>query len=50
MRLGAGDSINQTGQQMVRRNLNIRPTLMIHPCFRVRVIVNRDLVLGLYSG
>ncbi|MGY3079378.1 type IV secretory pathway VirB10-like protein [Bradyrhizobium sp. LM6.10] len=50
LRLGAGDSINQTGQQLVRRNLNIRATLMIRPCFPVRVIVNRDLVLELYRG
>lgn len=33
------------GQQVVRRNLNIQPTLAIRPGFPVRVIVNRDLVL-----
>lgn len=42
------DSINQTGQQLVRRNLNIQPTLTIRPGFPVRVIVNRDLVLEPY--
>jgi type IV secretory pathway VirB10-like protein len=41
LRRGAGDSINQTGQQIVRRNLNIQPTLTIRPGFQVRVIVNR---------
>ncbi|WP_198026603.1 TrbI/VirB10 family protein [Bradyrhizobium sp. ARR65] len=45
LRRGAGDSLNQTGQQVVRRNLNIQPTLTIRPGFPVRVIVNRDLVL-----
>ena len=41
---------NQTGQQVVRRNLNIQPTLTIRPGFPVRVIINRDLVLEPYRG
>ena len=48
LRRGAGDSLNQTGQQIVRRNLNIQPTLTIRPGFPVRVIVNRDLVFEPY--
>ncbi|HET6943082.1 MAG TPA: TrbI/VirB10 family protein [Sphingomicrobium sp.] len=50
LRRGAGDSFNQTGQQLVRRNLNVQPTLTIRPGFPVRVIVNRDLVLETYKG
>lgn len=50
LRRGAGASVNQTGQQVVRRNLNIQPTLTIRPGFPVRVIVNRDLVLEPYKG
>ena len=50
LRRGAGDSFNQTGQQLVRRNLNAQPTLTIRPGFPVRVIVNRDLVLEPYRG
>jgi type IV secretion system protein TrbI len=50
LRRGAGESMNQTGQQVVRRNLNIQPTLIIRPGFPVRVIVNRDLVLEPYRG
>ena len=50
LRHGAGDSLNQTGQQVVRRSLNIPPTLTIRPGFPVRVIVNRDLVLESYRG
>lgn len=50
LRRGAGDSLNQTGQQVVRRNLNIQPTLTIRAGFPVRVIVNRDLVLEPYRG
>ena len=44
LRRGAATSLNQTGQQIVRRNLNIQPTLTIRPGYPVRVIVNRDLV------
>jgi type IV secretory pathway VirB10-like protein len=50
LRLSAANSLNQTGQQAVRRNLNIQPTLTIRPGFPVRVIVNRDLVLEPYRG
>jgi type IV secretion system protein TrbI len=50
LRSGAANSLNQTGQQVVRRNLNIQPTLTIRPGFPVRVIVNRDLILEPYSG
>lgn len=50
LRRGAGDSLNQTGQQIVRRNLNIQPTLTIRPGFPVRVMVSRDLVLEPYRG
>jgi type IV secretion system protein VirB10 len=49
IRSGASDSINQTGQQVVERELNIQPTLTIRPGFPVRVIVNQDLVLSPYS-
>jgi type IV secretory pathway VirB10-like protein len=50
LRRGSTDSLNQTGQQIVRRNLNIQPTITIRPGFPVRVIVNRDLVLALYQS
>jgi type IV secretion system protein TrbI len=50
LRQGAANSLNQTGQQLVRRNLNIQPTLTIRPGFPVRIIVNRDLVLEAYRG
>jgi len=50
LRRGTTDSLNQTGQQVVRRNLNIQPTITIRPGFPVRVIVNRDLVLAPYQS
>jgi type IV secretion system protein VirB10 len=50
LRRGAGDTLTQTGQQVVRRNLNIQLTLTIRPGVPVRVIVNRDLVLEPYRA
>jgi type IV secretion system protein VirB10 len=50
LRRGSSDSLNQTGQKVVQRNLDIQPTLTIRPGFPVRVIVNRDLVLEPYKG
>ena len=50
LRQGSSDSLNQTGQKVVQRNLDIQPTLTVRPGFPVRVIVNRDLVLEPYKG
>jgi type IV secretory pathway VirB10-like protein len=50
LRRGSQDTLNQTGQQLVRREINVQPTLTIRPGFPVRVIVNRDLVLAPYQG
>ena len=47
---GASQGVNQVGQQVVSRSLNIQPTITIRPGFPVRVIVNRDLVLEPYNG
>lgn len=45
LRRGSQDTINQTGQQIVRRQLNMQPTLTIRPGHPLRVILTRDLVL-----
>lgn len=45
----AQDSINQVGQEMTRRNMNIQPTLTSRPGLPVRIIVNKDLVLRPYQ-
>ena len=50
IRNGGQDTINDAGQQIVRRQLNVPPTLTIRPGFPVRVIVTRDLVLEPYGG
>ncbi|GAB1717642.1 MAG: conjugal transfer protein TraI [Nitrobacter sp.] len=50
IRRGGQDTINDTGQQIVRRQLQIAPTLTIRPGFPVRIVVTRDLVLEAYRG
>ena len=45
LRYGTQDTINQTGQQIVRRQLNVQPTLTIRPGHPLRVVITRDLVL-----
>jgi type IV secretion system protein VirB10 len=49
LRTGTQDTLNQSGQTLVRRQLNVQPTLTIRPGFPVRVIVTRDLVLAPYK-
>ncbi|MFG1279881.1 TrbI/VirB10 family protein [Xanthobacter autotrophicus] len=50
IRNGGQDTINDAGQQIVRRQLNVAPTLTIRPGYPVRVIITRDLVLEPYAG
>lgn len=45
LRFGTQDTVNQTGRQVVQRQLNVPPTLTIRPGFALRIIVTRDLVL-----
>ncbi|MBL0923425.1 MAG: TrbI/VirB10 family protein [Sphingomonadaceae bacterium] len=46
LRTGTQDTINQAGQEIVKRQLGIPPTLTIRLGFPVRVIVTRDLILA----
>jgi type IV secretory pathway VirB10-like protein len=50
VRQGSSDTINQAGQQIVRRQLTVPPTLSIRPGYPVRVIVTHDLVLAPPQG
>lgn len=45
-RQSAQDSVNQVGQQITRRGLDVQPTLTIRPGYPLRVIVNRDLLFS----
>ena len=47
---GMSQSVNQTGQQVVSRTLNVQPTITIRPGFPVRVMVTHDLVLEPYGA
>jgi type IV secretion system protein VirB10 len=46
---GLQGSVNQVGQEMTRRNMNIQPTLTERLGLLVRLVVNRDLVLRPYQ-
>ena len=50
IRESAQDTAADVGQQIVRRQLNIQPTLTIRPGFPVRVIVQRDLLMQVYGA
>ena len=43
------DSVNQVGQEVTRRAINVAPTLTIRPGYPLRVIVSKDLVLRPYQ-
>lgn len=49
IRQSSQDTASDVGRQLIRRQLNIQPTLTIRPGFPVRVIVNRDLILQPYG-
>ncbi|MCG2842258.1 TrbI/VirB10 family protein [Sandaracinobacter sp. RS1-74] len=50
IRRGGQDTVNDAGQEIVRRQLNVASTLTIRTGFPVRVIVTRDLILEPYGG
>ncbi len=50
IRDGAQDTINDAGQQIIRRQLQIAPTLTIRPGFPLRIVVTRDLILEPYRN
>lgn len=46
LRRGTSESIGRTGQDLVRRQMNVQPTLTIRPGFQLRVLVTRDIVIA----
>ena len=50
IRDGAQDAVDQAGQQIVQRQLQVAPTLTIRPGFPVRILVGRDLVFENAEG
>lgn len=47
---GAAQNINSAGQQIVQKDLQVQPTLVIRPGQRVAVFVTRDIALPPYRG
>jgi type IV secretion system protein TrbI len=41
--------VNQAGQQITERALDIQPTLKVRPGWPLRVVVHKDLVLEPYQ-
>jgi type IV secretion system protein VirB10 len=50
LREGAQTTLNQAGQEIVRRQLNVPPTLTVRQGYPLRVLVSRDLVLAPWGG
>jgi type IV secretion system protein VirB10 len=44
-----GANIQRAGDQIVSKNLNIQPTLMVGPGYAVNIFVKKDLVLAPYT-
>ena len=49
LRDGGQRTINQAGQQIITKQLNVQPTITIRPGHRLRIIVNKDIVLKPYG-
>jgi type IV secretion system protein VirB10 len=45
---GAAQNINQAGQQITQRNLNLQPTIEIRPGLKLNVFVTKDMILKPY--
>ncbi|MBO9460717.1 TrbI/VirB10 family protein [Labrenzia sp. R5_0] len=50
IREGTQDTVGRAGDEIVRRQISIPPTLTVRPGFPVRVMVTRDLVLEPYRS
>jgi len=50
LRQGTAQSIGRTGQDLVRRQMGVQPTLTIRAGFQLRVIVTRDIVFPPNDG
>jgi len=46
---GAAAGINEAGQQLTAKNLQLQPTITVRPGFSVNVLVTKDIVIPPYS-
>jgi type IV secretory pathway VirB10-like protein len=49
-RQGAGQGVNDATQQIVRKELNIQPTITVAPGTRFNVFTTKDMILPPYQG
>ena len=49
LRRSAQTGANEAGQEIVRRNLGVQPTITIRPGWRLGVLANKDIVLKPYE-
>lgn len=47
---GAAQNINQAGQKITQKNLNVQPTLEIRPGLRFNIFVTKDITLEPYES
>jgi type IV secretory pathway VirB10-like protein len=47
---GTGQNINEAGQQITRKNLNIQPTIEVPPGGRLNIFATKDLILPPWTG
>ena len=45
----AAGEVNQVGQQITRRNINIQPTITVRPGYSVNVMVTKDMIIPPYD-
>lgn len=50
IRQSTQQNVNQVGQRITQKNLDIQPTITIRPGWPLRVIVHKDLILKPYRG
>ncbi len=50
IRQSTQQNVNQAGQRITEKNLQIQPTVTVRPGWPLRVIVHKDLVLRPYRG
>ncbi len=50
LRDAAQDGASRVGNEVVRRQLNVQPTLTVRPGWRLRILVHQDIILQPYKG
>jgi type IV secretion system protein TrbI len=50
LRRSAQTGANEAGQEIVRRNLDVQPSITIRPGWRLGILVSKDIVLKPYEG